>query len=50
MKKDRYLTWTNYLVSGTVITVLGIIAIVGGVNLYRWTKLCARFYCRAHFS
>lgn len=37
MKKDRYLTWTNYLVSGTVITVLGIIAIVGGVNLYRWT-------------
>ena len=37
MKKDRYLTWTNYLVSGTVIIVLGIIAIVGGVNLYRWT-------------
>ena len=37
MKKDRYLTWTNYLLSGTVIIILGIISIIGGVNLYRWT-------------
>ncbi len=35
MRSTRFLNWTNYIVSGTVIIVLGIFILVGNENLYQ---------------